>query len=415
MNTPHVSIFHDVFWQAISSLKENKLRTVLSVLGIMIGICAVMVVGTVSQGVKKYVYQELDTYGLETLWIYRKWKDENPFRNVRQGSGIDNDDLKFMYSCCPSITQVSPVVYSNAENVPMRVKGAFSKTNLEGVGLHYLDINNDSLSMGRNFREEDIQHRKPVAIIGTTVRDELFGAHINPMRKVLRWRDVRLTVIGVLENKNRDILQQLGTDTYDVNKRVLIPYTLYQQELATKNIQTLQAQAVSIDKTKKALDEIIDLLKRRHNYHYEYVGESMDGWIETAEDLLRNISLVGLVGALISLLVGGMGIMNIMSTSVVERTREIGIRKALGAHRRDIMLQFLLEATVVSIIGGILGMILGIFAGFGISLLSGYDLGVSWSSAFFAVLVSVVVGMLSGYYPAHRAASLKPVDALRYE
>ena len=415
MNTPHVSVFHDVLLQAISSLKENRLRTVLSVLGIMIGICAVMVVGTVSQGVKKYVYQELDSYGLETLWIYRNWQDENPFRSVRKGTGIDNDDLKFTYSCCPSVKQVSPVVYTNRGPVPMRTKGSFLKANLEGVGINYIDINNDAILLGRDFREDDIHRKKSVAIIGTKVRDELFGAHVNPIQQVIRWRDVRLTVIGVIEEKNREILSQLGADNYDPNKRVLIPYTLYQQELASNNIGTLQAEAISKDKTDEALKEIIDLLKRRHNYRYEYVGESMDAWIATAEELLRNISLIGLVAALISLLVGGMGIMNIMSTSVVERTREIGIRKALGAQRQDILLQFLLEATVVSIIGGVLGMVLGIFVGFGISAVSGYDLGVSWSSAFYAVLVSVAVGMMSGYYPAHRAAKLKPVDALRYE
>lgn len=415
MSTFHVNIFHDVLLQAISSLKENKLRTVLSVLGITIGICAVMVVGTVSQGVKKYVYQELDTYGLETLWVYRKWEVDNPFRSVRQGSGIDNDDLKFMHSCCPSVKQVTPVVYGNEEHVTMRSKGKFTKTNLEGVGVNYLNINNDSVMLGRDFRADDIHRRKPVAIIGTKIRDELFGERSNPIKKILRWGDVRLTVIGVLALKDRDILSQLGTDDYDVNQRVLVPYTLYQQRLGSKEIQTLQAEAVSVEKTDKALDELTGLLKRRHNYHYEYVSESMDEWISTAEDLLKKISFVGVVAALISLLVGGMGIMNIMSTSVVERTREIGIRKALGAYRRDILLQFLLEATVVSIIGGVLGIVLGIFVGFGISYLSGYDLGISWITAVMAVLVSIAVGMISGYYPAYRAASLKPVDALRYE
>jgi len=412
----HIDIFHDVLRQALSSLKENKLRTLLSVLGITVGISAVMVVGTVSEGVNKYIHAELDTYGLETIWIYRKWRDENPFRSRRAGSGIDNDDLKNMRSCCASVRRVTPVVYAKVYSVPMRSKGNYSNVNLEGVGIHYLDINHDRTSMGRNFTKEDIKRRKTVAIIGTKVSEELFGKHANPIRKVMRWGDIRLTVIGVLDHKNRDILKQLGADSnYDINKRVLIPYTQYQQYFGKKDIHTLQAEAINVDKIDDAIKELTDFLSRRHNKHYEYAAESMKEWIDTAETLMSNISLIGIVAALISLFVGGLGIMNIMGTSVVERTREIGIRKALGAYRRDILTQFLMEASVVSLIGGFLGMILGVIAGFVIGYFSGYDLDVSWSSAFIAITVSIIVGIASGYIPAHRASKLEPVCALRYE
>lgn len=139
------------------------------------------------------------------------------------------------------------------------------------------------------------------------------------------------------------------------------------------------------------------------------------GCLDTAENVLNNISVIGLIAASISLFVGGLGIMNIMGTSVVERTREIGIRKALGAYRRDILMQFLLEATVVSIIGGFFGIVLGVLSGYGIGYLSGYELEVSWSTALMAIFVSISVGVVSGYIPAHRASKLKPVDALRYE
>ncbi len=415
MSHIHINIFRDVLTQALSSLKENKLRTLLSVVGITVGIGAVMVVGTVSEGVNKYIYAELDTYGLETIWIYRKWDDENPFRSSRKGSGIDNDDLNSMRSCCPSVKHVTPVVYADEDSIQVRSKGKFSSVNLEGVGIHYLVINHDRVTSGRDLRKNDIQRRKPVAIIGKKVSDELFGEHANPLRRVIRWGDIRLTVIGVLEKKNRDILTQLGADDYDINKRILIPYTLYQQQFGVKDIHTLQAEAIHVDKIEDATNEIIELLSRRHNNHYEYVDESMEGWIETAEDILSNISLVGLVAASISLFVGGLGIMNIMGTSVVERTREIGIRKALGAYRRDILAQFLMEATVVSVVGGMLGLVLGVSVGYGIGYISGYELGISWSTAFMAIIISISVGIASGYMPAHRASKLKPVDALRYE
>jgi putative ABC transport system permease protein len=410
-----MDMYRDIFTQALSSLKENKLRTMLSILGITVGIGAVMIVGTVSDGVNKYIYAELDTYGLETIWIYRKWEDDNPFRSARKGSGINNADLNSIRSCCPSVRRVTPVVYADQNSVQMRSKNKFSNVNLEGVGIHYFAINHDRVTTGRDFRENDIQRRKPVAIIGSKVSDELFGEYANPLKRTIRWGDIRLVVVGVLEYKNRDILTQIGADDYDINKRMLIPYTLYQQQFGVKDIHTLQAEAIHVDKIEDATDELTKLLSRRHNNHYEYTNESMKGWIETAENLLNKLSLVGLIAASISLFVGGLGIMNIMGTSVVERTREIGIRKALGAYRRDILSQFLLEATVVSLIGGILGLVLGVLVGYVIGYLSGYDLDVSWSTAFMAIIVSISVGVASGYIPAHRASKLKPVDALRYE
>lgn len=411
----HFGIFHDVLTQALSSLKENRLRTVLSVIGVTIGISAVMVVGTVTSGVEKYIYKELETYGLETLWIYRDYEEKNPYKTTRKGSGIDNDDLKLLRACCPSVNKVSPVVYSKDYKQQVRSKGNYATVFLEGVGTNYFDINNDKILYGRGITAEDIRRKKPVAIIGQKAAEELFGKTVNPLRRVFRWGEYRLTIVGVLDNKSRDLLMRLGVNTIDVNKRVLIPYTFYQQKFSSKDIHTLQAQAIDTDHTKKAIEEITDVLNRSHNSQFKYVTESMDEWVETAEDLLRNISLVGLIAASISLLVGGLGIMNIMGTSVVERTREIGIRKALGAYRRDILTQFLMEATVVSVAGGILGLLLGLGAGYAIGAISGYDLGISWTTAFFALVVSVGVGIASGYFPAHRAANLKPVDALRYE
>jgi putative ABC transport system permease protein len=415
MKKLHLGTLNDIFTQAIYSLRENKLRTFLSILGIAVGIGAVMLVGGVTDGVKRYIFSELKTYGLETLWVYRNWREDNPFKLSRPGSGIENNDLKTFRSCCPSVKQVSPVVYTRPPQKTLYAQGKYETVNMEGVGVNYLSINRDILSMGRGFRLEDMQRRQPIAIIGKQVSDALFGPHVNPIQKTIRWGDIRLTVVGLLEEKNRSLLNKFGIDNYEINKRVLIPYTLYQQQLGTKDIFTLQAEAIDLASTQKALDELINSLKRLHGGHYEYIGDSMDRWIDTANDVLRTISSIGLLGAAMSLLVGGLGIMNIMGTSVVERTREIGIRKALGARQADILFQFLIEAMVVSLIGGLIGLLLGIMGSYGIGLFAGYDFMAPWTTALVAIVVSLLVGIISGFYPARRAAALKPVDALRYE
>jgi len=406
----------DVFSQAIYALKDNKLRTTLSILGIAVGIGAVMTVGTVTHGMKKYVYQELDTYGLSSIWIYRDWGEDDPKRSVRQGSGISNDDFKIISSgCCPSVKRASPVVYSDDSDLKIHAASEFYNASIEGVGLEYMAINNDTLLMGREFRKDDILRKKPVAIVGVTVVKELFGENTNAIGKSFRFFKHKYTIIGVLKEKNRDLLSQIGADDYDINGRVLLPYTLYQSLMGSKDIHTLQAEAISIEETDSALKQITSMLERRHGYRFKYITESMDEWISESNKYLLGITAGGLLFAFIALLVGGMGIMNIMSTSVIERTREIGIRKALGAKYKDILYQFLIEAVVVSIVGGFIGLVLGGIAAYLISILSGYPLEPSWITAFFALIISMLVGILSGYYPAHRAAKLKPVDALRYE
>ncbi|MFV2055889.1 MAG: ABC transporter permease [Thiohalomonadales bacterium] len=410
------SIFKDVLNQALFSLGDNRLRTFLSIVGIAIGIGAVMTVGTVSQGAKDYVYKELDTYGLTSIWIYRDWGEDQPDRVVRQGSGISNADYqRITEGCCPAIVRATPVVYANGGPTKIRNGNAYFNSPIEGVDIDYLPINNDELSAGRNFRPEDIARRRPVAIIGAKAFKKLFGTRTSAIGKKFRLYKQKYTIIGVLKEKNRDLIGKLGADEYDINGRVLIPYTLYQNLLGSKDIHTLQAEAKSLKQTGEALEQVTTFLLRRHNNRFKYTTESMDAWIDTAEEYIQNFSLIGLLFAIISLVVGGMGIMNIMSTSVIERTREIGIRKAIGASNKDILMQFLMESVVVSTVGGFIGLIIGIVAAYLIGYFSGYPLQPSWITAAIALVVSMLVGILSGYYPAHRAAQLHPVDALRHE
>ncbi|MCG6969236.1 MAG: ABC transporter permease [Gammaproteobacteria bacterium] len=412
----HPGIIRDVFVQAVYSLSDNKLRTVLSILGIAVGIAAVMAVGSVIQSAREYIFAEFQTYGLKTIWIYRDWGDDNENKVVRQGSGIDNDDFEVIqHGCCSAVQRASPVVYSQKYTVTVNNGNDFYDAPVEGVGLDYLNINNDNILVGRNFSRNDIEHRKEVALIGLKAAEELFGKNSSYLNKSFRLYKRKYTVIGVLANKKREIIAQLGIDNYDINGRVLIPYTVYQSILGSKDVHTLQAEAVSMDKTHEASKQLEDLLQRSHGGRYNYTTETMDGWINQAKTYLRNISLAGLFVASVSLLVGGMGIMNIMSTSVIERTREIGVRKAIGAQNHDILFQFLMEATYVSTIGGFIGLLLGIVAVYVVSMVSEYDLNPSWSMGFVAIVVSMLVGIVSGFYPAYRAAKLRPVDALRFE
>ena len=403
--------------QAFRAIKENRTRTLMSIVGISVGIAAVMTIGVLSQSGKKYIYAELETYGLNSLWIYRKWEDDNPFAKQRQGSGITTDDfLALKNDCCSAVTRLSPVVYTDDWFKIIRAGSSYNKSSVEGVGVEHLAINNDSLINGRNFRSSEIRKRKNVAIIGQKVKNALFGEHSNAIGKSIRFDNAQLTVIGVLKNKNREFLNAIGaTQGYDENNRVLIPYSYYQQLLGSKDIHTLRAEARSKQQVNKALDQLTSALSRRQNNQYVYLTESMEAWIQTTNQILQTISIIGTAGALVALIVGGIGVFNIMSSAVIERTREIGIRKAIGASPKDIMFQFIMESVYISVIGGVVGILLGTIILFSMILWSGFALSPAWFVLFVGLFVSVLVGIAAGYIPARHAAKMMPAEALRFD
>ena len=404
-------------WQAFAAIKENRTRTLMSIVGIAVGIAAVMTIGIISQSGKRFIYAELETYGLNSLWVYRKWEDDSPFVKQRQGSGITTEDyLAMKKDCCNEVLRFSPVVYTQDWFKIIRVGNYYTKSVVEGVGVDFLAINNDTLLKGRNFRESDIRKRKNVAIIGQKVKAELFGENTNVIGKTIRFDNIQLTIIGEIKEKKRDFLNAIGaTQGYDENNRVLIPYSFYQQLLGSRDIHTLRAEAKSKKNVNKALEQITSFLSRRHNNQYVYQTESMESWIQTTNQVLQTISILGTAGALVALIVGGIGVFNIMSSAVLERTREIGIRKAVGASPQDIMFQFLMESVYISVIGGVVGIIAGIAILFVMIWWSGFMLSPAWFVVLIGLFVSIMVGIAAGYFPAKKAANMTPAEALRFD
>lgn len=403
--------------QALQALGDNRLRTVLSILGIAVGIAAVMAVSAVSKGGRHLVFAELQTFGLQSIWVFREPDDKDPRKAVRLGTGIENSDFETLKDTPHlAIDKLSPLVYARGKALPVRYEGRYSDANIIGVSSDYLAIDNDTLQRGRPLREEDIAKNRPVAIIGPEVYQDLFKKESDPIGRSIRIGTKSVTVIGLLAEKNRDFLASIGSaGGNNANDRILLPYRYLQEMIGKKEINVLQAETTGLADTDAAVYQLKEFLRHRHGNRFSYKAQTMAQYITTTEKILQGVTIIGIVAASVSLFVGGMGIMNIMTTSVVERTREIGIRKALGASRGDILGQFLCEAVLISLIGGLLGLLLGLAAGFGLALLVKMPMTPSPLAIAVALTVSVVVGLLSGYYPAFRAANLQPVEALRYE
>ena len=413
MNLPSFQVFFDRAYQASITLKDNKFRTILSILGITIGIASVIVVSTISKGGNKFIYDELQTFGLKSVWVERLYDHQNPFDREKAGFAITTKDFEAIYNCCDAIADIAAVVSVRGHYI--QTKNRYSSARVRGISRNYISINKEKIAKGRWFRVREIKRKSSVAILAANTAVELFGRS-NPINKEFRIGKWKFKVIGILKDKNRDFLTSIGSAEGDkVNNRILIPFSTAQRMSGTNKVSYFQAESISLSKSNLAGDQIIRFLKHRHNNDYNYYAQTMHSYLITTDKILGRVTLIGIVAAAVSLFVGGMGITNIMTTSILERTREIGMRKALGATDSDLLWHFLLEALIISTLGGLAGLILGGSISVIVSFVLGSPIIPSVFSVVIAFIVSMVVGILSGYLPAHRAAKLHPATALRYD
>jgi putative ABC transport system permease protein len=404
----------DYFAEALRALRDNRTRTLLSILGIMIGIAAVISVSTISKGGSHLIFRELETFGLKSVWVYRHNNNKDPNRKTRPGTGIDEDDLKLLAKCCDAVHSLSPVVRP-AKTPIIQNHNRYSNAQIRGVNSHFSLIANDKLQQGRFLQQSDIDQHRAVVVIGPTVAKDLFGAS-NALNRFIRIDQHKYLVVGLLKKKSRDFLSSIGSSGgQDANNRILLPYTTLLKTNGNEQINFLRIESNSLQVADRSALQIEALLKRIHKGQFDYKHETMASYIKTTNTILRGVEIIGIVAASISLLVGGMGIMNIMGTSVLERTREIGLRKALGARQIDILWQFLIEAAMIALIGGSAGLLLGGLLSVVLAQVTGFPLTPSLFIIVLGFVVSVLTGILSGYLPAKRAAVLHPVDALRHE
>ncbi len=398
-------------WKALT---RNKMRSALTMLGIIIGVGAVITMVSIGEGSKQSIRSQLSSMGSNMITI-RPFSNSTAGGGARVGAGgLQTLKVKDAFSILNEVsfvTDVSPAVSTNGQAINASLNWP---TSLQGVSPDYLTIRDWKLVSGTAFTDDDVATAGKVCLLGQTVVDNIFNGVESPVGKVIRFNKIPLKVMGVLEKKGENTF---GQDQDDI---ILAPYTTVQKRImAITHIQTIYAAAVDEKSSDTATKEIGVVLRANHKLHF---GEEDDFRVRTQAELISTMSstsqlLTVLLTAIaaISLLVGGIGIMNIMYVSVTERTKEIGLRMAIGARGIDILLQFLTEAILISITGGIIGVILGISSAKLVTVFLAWPTLISQSSVVLSFVVCAVTGVFFGYYPALKASRLDPIEALRYE
>ncbi|MFA0747362.1 ABC transporter permease [Fervidibacter sp.] len=396
---------------AWDSLMANKLRSVLTTLGVLIGVAAVITMLAIGQGAREQQLQLIQQMGANVVLVF-----PGQFRRGAVGFGMGSvqtltmRDIEALSKGNALIVQVAAEVRRVAQ-VVYRQKN--TSTSVVGVTANYPVVRAYKVEKGRFFTEHEDLANARVAVLGQTVVANLFGENSNPVGKTIRINGIPFKVIGVLAKKGA-----LGP--MDLDDQILIPLrTAMYRLFGTEYLNTISVQIVRNEFVTAAMEEIERILRRSHrlppNKPSDFTMRTQAEWEQLAEQTSRLFIILLLSIASVSLIVGGIGIMNIMLVSVAERTREIGIRKAIGAKPSDIQLQFLLEAVVLSLVGGGLGIFFGIAASYAIGKIAGWTVIVSPISVILAFGFAAAVGIFFGYYPARKAAKLEPVEALRYE
>jgi putative ABC transport system permease protein len=396
------------------ALWVNKMRSALTMLGIIIGVGAVIAMVAIGSGASQKISEQISSMGSNLLIIL---PGSTTSGGVRMGSGsqptLSVGDAEAILKECTSVEEVGPVLGGAAQVIYGHMNWS---TNATGTTPGMLAVRDWTLSRGRPFIDQDVKSATKVALLGQTVVDNLFGEQ-NPVGQTIRIKNVPFTVIGVLSVKGQSAT---GQDQDDV---IYIPVTTAQKKLFGTQfpgmVRIIMVKAKSADDLLNAEKQVNELLRQRHHIGQkqdsDFTVRNLTQIMQAAEQSTRVMTL--LLGAIasVSLLVGGIGIMNIMLVSVTERTREIGIRMAIGAKTWDIRLQFIIEALTLSLIGGVIGIIVGVSTSVILSSISGWPTVVSVLSIFLAFSFSGFIGIFFGFYPAYKASLLNPIDALRYE
>ena len=393
---------------ALRALRRNKLRSMLTALGIIIGVGAVIAMVSIGNGAKAQVEAQVAGLGQNVISVF---SGSSMGGGMRGGWGsaptLTLEDATAISREIAGVAGVSPEVRDRNQ---ILANGLNWNTQVNGEGPDYPAIRSWPLTSGAMFTEQDVRSVAKVAVIGQTVVDQLFPGQ-DPIGQTLRIRNIPFKVVGVLASKGFNLFGQDQDDT------VLVPYTSHMKRLSRRTaLNSILVQAVSADAIDRVQQDITDVLtQRRKGKEPDFTVRNQVELAQAATATSRTLTLLLAAIAGVSLIVGGIGIMNIMLVRVTERTREIGIRLAVGAHGRDVLLQFLIESVVLSSLGGVLGILLGIGASQLVSVVNGWPVLVSTSAVVVAFCFSAAVGMFFGFYPARKAARLDPIDALRYE
>ncbi|MFZ5808125.1 MAG: ABC transporter permease [Chloroflexota bacterium] len=399
-------------FEALESITANKVRSGLTVLGIVIGVAAVIAMLGIGRGTQISITQQIEKLGTNVLFVNSGGDADYPEPLTLRDAQALQDSQK-----APSVLYVAPILQSM---VNVSIPGESTNTTMVAVTPEYFTVQNVELSEGVTITSRHNENYESVVILGTDVAEALFNSTTNLMGEKVRINGQIFTVIGILK-------EQGGTSFGSSDNRILVPLSAAQVRLAKRDtsdeVDMIYVQARSAETVESAMDEVSKILRSRHRRNLgkdDFEIRSTQSFLETMNTVTNTMTafLGGIAG--VSLLVGGIGIMNIMLVTVVERTREIGLRKAVGARRRDILIQFLLESSLLSLSGGVIGILLG----YGISFLVGrltsmsgtpINPAITVDSILMATLFSMAVGIFFGLYPANRAASLEPVEALRSE
>ncbi len=398
---------------AYRSLNKNKVRSLLTMLGIIIGVASVIAMLAIGQGSRDAIQKQIAGMGTNVIMIF-------PGAGFRGGVAtaagtaisLKMEDVVAMRAQCPAIKYLSPVARASGQVIAGNNNW---NTTVNGVYAEYLDIRNLEIESGARFTDDDERRAAKVCIIGKTVSDNLFGVDVDPVGQKIRIRNIPFTIIGLLKQKGQ---AGIGQDQDDI---IYAPYSTIQKRMrgSSTDVQQVYVSAITEDDIPVAQQQIDALLRSRKNlsltedppYNIRTQTEITQTATATSNTMITLLASI----ASISLLVGGIGIMNIMLVSVTERTREIGLRMAIGARGRDILRQFLLEAMLLSILGGFIGIALGVGTSRALVQFLGWPVTLTSYSIILAFSFATIIGVFFGWYPARKAANLIPMDALRFE